>query len=228
MQAQPQKLLSDALEGHGYVACGVIARTSGLLDGEWVSAEEGDGFWIGHDEREAPVPLDEGGRELESLLVSITDEGEERMLAWVRIPEGSDVVGIGVDLCSTGDFAEDERGDHFARLLLTDTEKRLVEKMEGTVPQRRARVFSAKEAAFKATAAPLRRWYEAHDEELGFEVRDFELCSVERSAGSVARGTARSGRAERACELMGVSRIEVSFANYADMVLCVAVALRCQ
>lgn len=179
----------------------------------------GQGVAIAHDSREAPVPTDEGNHELRDLLISVTDEQDKRMLAWARLGTGSDVVGIGIDLCLTASLTDDKRGNRFASLLFTDRERELLSCGKGPLPLRRAQTFAAKEAAFKATSAPLRRWYETHDEDLFFEVRDFELWP-----DGVARGTARSGRAAKACEMLGIDRIEVSFAEYEEMALCVAVA----
>ena len=98
-------------------------------------------------------------------------------------------------------------------------EQALVSAADGLVPLLRAKVFSAKEAAFKSTAAALRRWYGSHDEELYFEARDFELVSWSES-----RGAGRRDRAAIACEKLGISRIEVSFTEYAGMAFCVAIA----
>ena len=222
MPEDPTQLLERACANHGVRSCRVLVA-DGFRDGDSVSALACNAFVVGHDERLAPVPLGRDG-ERRDLLISITDEGPVRMLAWAQVDAGSNVAGIGIDLCSTDDFRQDEAGDRFARLLFSDGEKSLIDQMEGPVPHSRAMAFSAKEASFKATAAPLRRWYEGHDEELFFEAMDFELC-----AGNVTRGTARKRhpeRAQRACERMGIDRIEVSFSDYEDMVLCVAVALR--
>lgn len=222
MPEDPTQLLERACANHDVRSCRVLVA-DGFRDGDSVTPLAGNAFQIAHDDRSAPVPVGSHG-ERRDLLISITDEGPVRMLAIARVEQGSDVVGIGIDLCSTDDFEQDETGDHFAHLLFSDGEKALFDRMEGPVPRRRARAFSAKEASFKATAAPLRRWYEGHDEELFFEAMDFELCE-----GNVTRGTARKRhpeRAQRACERMGIGLIEVSFMDYEDMVLCVAVALR--
>ena len=203
----PQQLLCNTLASNGITECGIIA--------------EGDAFLaLDHDVRGAPFAIDEGGNELRNVLVSITDEGPARLLAWACVPDGSTVLGIGIDLASTDDWPEDEHGDRFARLLFTDVERKLISIGEGPVPLRRAKVFSAKEAAFKATAAPLRRWYEEHEEELFFEARDFELMSWKES-----HGAGRRQRAAIACEKLGIKRIEVSFAEYSGMAFCVAAAL---
>lgn len=221
MSETPTQLLERALAGRDVRSCRVLVA-DGFKDGDSVSYLAGNAFQIAHDERNAPVPMGRSG-ERRDLLVSITDEGPVRMLALAQVAPESGVLGIGVDLCSTEDFGEDEAGERFARLLFTDGEKALFDHLEGPVPTRRAMAFSAKEASFKATAAPLRRWYEGHDEELFFEAMDFELYP-----GGITRGTARKrheDRAQHACERMGIDRIEVSFADYQGMVLCVAVAL---
>ena len=209
-QTTPAAHLRAALAGHAFSDCGVI------LDADAFPAYE-------HDEREAPFAVGDDASELCEVLVSITDEDAERLLAWVRVPEGSDIAGIGVDLSSTEDFLEDERGDRFCQLLFTPGEKELVESMEGSVPMRRAKVFSAKEAGFKSCAAPLRRWYEAHDEELFFEAMDF-ACREGGTAGGWDRPR-RGNRVDKALEALGIGRVEVSFSEHQGMAFCVAVAV---
>ena len=206
-----EQLLHDALARHGIADCGIIDRAE-------------DFPAVAHDEREAPYAVDDKGNELLDMLVSITDEDDERMLAWARVPAGADVLGIGIDLASTDDFLEDNRGNRFSRLLFTPAEKELIEQTEGSVPERRAMVFSAKEAAFKSTAAPLRRWYDAHDEELFFEAMDFEL-RADGTAGGHDRPR-RGNRADGALEALGIERIETSFTSYKGMIFCIAVALK--
>ena len=219
MNTCPTQLLCAALNGHGIASCGV-AITSADLCGKEVIDADGKDVIVSHDGRNAPLLMDAGGHELHDFLVSITDEQDTRMLAWMRRGVGSAIVGLGIDLCSTTDFASDERGDHFARLLLTNGERKLLDCDDSSLPLRRAQTFAAKEAAFKAASAPLRRWYETHDSELAFDVRDFELWP-----NGIVRGTARSGRAARACHMLGINRIEASFSEYKGMALCVAVAL---
>lgn len=222
MPETPTELLERACAGRGVAACRMLVA-DGFHDGDNVGLSVGNAFVIAHDERDAPVPIGTNG-ERRDLLVSITDEGPVRMLAWVQVEPGSEIMGMGIDLCSIDDFKQDDSGDRFAHLLFTDGEKALIDQMEGPVPHSRAMAFSSKEASFKATAAPLRRWYEGHDEELYFEAMDFELRE-----GDITRGTARKRhpeRAQRACEKMGIGRIEVVFSDYEGMVLCVAVALR--
>ena len=227
MATHPVQLLRDALEPHGVQTCGVVASGLGqLVDGERVTLSDGLSFAIAHDEREAPVPVGDDGTELDNLLISISDEDDTRMLVWARPTPTSPVAGIGIDICSTEDFLEDDGGNRFSRLLFTEGEQLLVERSSLSVPISRAHAFSAKEAAFKACAPQLRRWYEMHDEELFFEAMDFELHEGGIARGTAPRSRGRTGRAERACERMGIARIEVSHALYEGMVLCVAVALR--
>ena len=207
MPMTPQQLLEDALARHrGVLGCGIVFGDDA-------------GASVGHDEREAPFVPDDGDGEEPGFLISITDEDPERLCAVVRVAEDSDVLGIGIDLASTGDWTQDERGERFAELLFTEGEQALVSTADGLVPLLCAKVFSAKEAAFKSTATVLRRWYESHDEELYFEARDFELVSWSES-----HGAGRRDRADIACGKLGISRIEVSFTEYAGMALCVAIA----
>lgn len=210
-QTTPAAHLRAALAGHAFSDCGVI------LDADAFPAYE-------HDEREAPFAVGDDASELCEVLVSITDEDAERLLAWARVPAGSDIAGIGIDLSSTEDFLEDDRGEHFCRLLFTPGEKELIERMPGPVPMRRAKVFSAKEAGFKSCAAPLRRWYEVHDEELFFEAMDFELKS-DGTEGGWERPR-RGNRIDAALGRLGISRIEVSFSSHKNMIFCIAVALK--
>lgn len=207
MPMTPQQLLEDALARH----CGVLG--CGIVFGDDAGAS------VGHDEREAPFVPDDGDGEQQGFLISITDEDPERLCAVVRVAEDSDVLGVGIDLASTEDWTQDERGERFAELLFTERERALISAADGSVPLLRAKVFSAKEAAFKSTAAALRRWYESHDEELYFEARDFELVSWSES-----RGAGRRDRAAIACAKLGISRIEISFTEYAGMAFCVAIA----
>ena len=203
----PEQVLEEALASYNVLDCGIVLDDDQCCE-------------IAHDEREAPYAVGSDGLEQKDLLVSITDEGPIRLCASARIGAGSAVAGIGIDLASTDDWPEDVHGDKFARLLFTDREKELIAAGNEPIPMLRAKAFAAKEAAFKATAAPLRRWYEAHDEELFFEARDFELVSWSES-----RGAGRRDRAAIACEKMGIAGIEVSFCVYEGMAFCVAIAL---
>lgn len=84
----------------------------------------------------------------------------------------------------------------------------------------KAALFAAKEAAFKATAAPLRRWYETHNDELLFEVRHFVM-----EEPGIERGTGRNAAAQAAMDRMGIGRIVVQHTQVCGMALVTAVAL---
>lgn len=174
-----------------------------------------------HDEREAPYVVGSDGHEAEQTLVSLTDEGETLACAWVRTRPGSPLLGIGVDLASSSDFDDRPFTQRFIELVFSDAERELV---RTTWPDNLtigyATVFGAKEAAFKATAAPLRTWYRSHDEKLGYEVRHFCLVSEHE-----AKGIMRNAAAQRAMEKMGVKRIVVHYTQTDDLALVVAAAL---
>lgn len=201
------ELLGSLLEGHDVLEYGVIAN------GE-------DEPLILHDRQGAPFVATNSGMEDRSMLVSDTDELDERLLAWVRVPKNSDVVGVGIDISLTEGLECDRRGNHFARLLLTTGERMIVNMTPGPVPLLRAQVFAAKEAAFKSVSVAVRRQIEMHERLPKFGVRDFQLYS-----DGTMRGTARKWSAERAIRQMGIKSIRVAFGTYKGMALCVAVAL---
>lgn len=174
-----------------------------------------------HDDRGAPYAADEKGNELPSLLVSLTDEQDTIAAVWAKTGERSSLMGLGIDLCSAEHF--ERRGGKYdiVRLLLTDHERDLAPMLDAERPTHAyAMLFAAKEAAFKATAAPLRRWYDSHDEELLFEVRHFVMGRPGEELG-----TGRNAAAQRAMEKMGIRRIEVHHTQVGEMVLTVACAL---
>ena len=177
---------------------------------------------IAYDEREAPFVCDETGHELPGLLLSLADEGDFLACAWARVPHGSPIVGVGVDLASTYDFGDHPASDRFVRLLFTPREHELAPQVvTDDVPLAYATEFGAKEAAFKSLAHPLRTWYRTQQEELAFEVRHFAMDSTR-----TVRGDARNAAAQAAMERMGISRIEVNHAEVRGMALVVAKALR--
>lgn len=183
--------------------------------------EGGQVLQVAHDEREAPAVLDDTDALDDSVLVSFTDEHEAGLLAWMARPRGNRVVGLGIDLAAVEDFAGD-RGEHFNHLLFTDDEQQLVAEAWPHEPARGyAFAFSAKEAAFKACAAPLRSWYRTHSEELLFDLRSFELDGWDHE-----KGTARRGEAQRAMNLMGIRTIELHRLFWNDMALTIALALQ--
>ena len=175
---------------------------------------------IGYDEREAPYATDERGRERHDLLLSLTDEDDYLACAWAVVEPGSPVRGVGVDLSAAHHFRERTSGRDLSRLLFTDHERILADTLEDDPLLAYATVFASKEAAFKAMAAPLRRWYDAHERPLRFEVRHFVL-----EEPHLERGTGRNGAAQDAMDAMGVTRVVVRHACVCDMALVTAVAL---
>ena len=138
------------------------------------------------------------------------------------MPAESNLLGIGVDLATTEDFAaKEDGGEELASLVLDDREIALARELfPEELPAGYTYAFAAKEAAFKSTAAPLRAWYLTHDEELIFEVREF----VQTTSGHM-EGIGRKARAEAACEKMGVSDIIVSHRILPGMVFTMACAV---
>ena len=171
-----------------------------------------------HDEREAPLVADDP-----SLLVSFTDEGNLALFAWARPQQGSQVAGIGVDIASSKDFAGD-RGERFNRLIFSEHEQEFVQAHYADDPATGyAYAFSAKEAAFKSLAAPLRAWYEKPgSKELEFEIREFELADATHE-----RGTLRHGCAQTAMNAMGVGTIALHHHTFEGMAITVALSF-CQ
>ncbi|MBQ6523574.1 MAG: 4'-phosphopantetheinyl transferase superfamily protein [Atopobiaceae bacterium] len=176
---------------------------------------------LAYDEREAPYPIDQEGREQHDLLLSLTDEDDYIACAWARVTPGSPLLGVGIDLNATSHFRPRKSGKDYSQLLFTTREHELVEQVAHDDPiPFKAALFAAKEAAFKSTAHPLRVWYQDHDDELLFEVRHF--CMEELGA---ERGTARNGAAQAAMDRMGIARVVVRQAMLRDMALVTAVAL---
>ena len=134
-------------------------------------------FPVSYDAREAPYTVDEQG--LERTLISLSDEEGYLACVWARPCQGSSLVGVGIDLASPRDFDTSERGRRLTELMFTDAEHDLVNAtFSSNLPYGYAVAFGAKEAAFKATAAPLRTWYRSHTEELSYDLRHFSLCSM--------------------------------------------------
>jgi phosphopantetheinyl transferase (holo-ACP synthase) len=176
---------------------------------------------LAHDLRGAPYLQDVQGAEERSLLVSLSDEGEALAAAWARTQDSSRLMGLGVDLCAAERFAPRTGRRDRARLLLTERERALAPSLwTDDLSLAHATIFAAKEAAFKATAAPLRRWYEKHDTELRFGVRHFVMEDA-----LLERGTGRDGAAQRALDAMGIERIEIHYTRLGGMALVIACAL---
>lgn len=199
---------------------------------------------LSHDEREAPYAVGPDGKERRDLLLSLTDEGDYLCCAWARVGAESPLVGVGVDLCGVAHFRKrtPPAKRDLSLLLFTERERELIEQLSpesGAVAQAgtdadetaaddaeayaKAVLFGAKEAAFKATSAPLRRWYEHHDERLRYEVRHFVM-----EEPTTERGTGRNGAAQAAMDAMGITRIAVQHTCVEGMALVTAVALGTQ
>lgn len=182
--------------------------------------EEEMGIAIAHDGRGGPFATRRDGTEELSLLVSFTDEDEEVLCGWARRETGSRLVGLGIDLVPLDAFAG-ERGQRLKQLLLTDRDREVADAMWPDEPEIGcAFAFSAKESAFKACAAPLRRWHESHDERLVFDLRSFELAD-----SSHELGTARRGEAQRAMDAMGIAEIALGYELREPYILTWAFAL---
>ena len=176
---------------------------------------------ISYDEREAPYVVDKTGNECHDLLLSLTDEGDYIACAWARTADGSPLLGVGIDLNATSHFLPRKSGKDYTHLLFTDREHELVAQLEPDDHMNaKAMLFAAKEAGFKATAHPLRVWYQDHDDELLFEVRNF--CMEEPG---YERGTARNAAAQMAMDRMGIARIVIHHEMLRDMAIVTAVAL---
>lgn len=176
---------------------------------------------VAHDVRHAPYLQHPSGKERRDLLLSLSDEGDRLAAAWARVEEDSPLMGLGIDLCAAHRFEERPGRRDRALLLLTERERMLAPSLLlDDLPLAYATLFAAKEAAFKATAAPLRRWYEKHDDELRFGVRHFVMDEP-----LTERGTGRDGAAQRALDAMGIARIEVRYTQLDGMAIVVACAL---
>lgn len=179
---------------------------------------------LSYDERGGPYALGAHGEEQPDLLVSLTDEKGLIACCWAHVPASSPIVGLGVDLCEVARFRDRPHAKHrdIAELLLTPQERELVCAISEEHPlYAKAVLFAAKEAAFKATAAPLRRWYDAHDEQFLYGVRHFVMEEL-----GLERGTWRNGAAQAAMDAMGIDHIQVRWALVEDMALVTAVAVR--
>lgn len=177
-----------------------------------------------HDEREAPYALAPDGSEDATLLVSLTDDSNHIACVWARVTPGMPLLGVGIDLVAPRDFERQIGTRHrksINELLFTEQERNLMPLLDcPSSTMGYATLFGAKEAAFKATAAPLRRWYDSHDEELLFEVRHFVMVEP-----GIERGIGRNGAAQAAMDRMGIDRVVLKHAVVEDMAVVTAVAL---
>lgn len=176
---------------------------------------------ISYDEREAPYVVAEHGRtERPGFLISLSDENDHLACAWAQTAEHSSLVGVGIDLASPADFGKREGTERFIALIFSERERALAAELyPDDPPLAFATLFGAKEAAFKATAAPLRAWYSTHTEALAYEVRDFGMTQR-----GIERGELRHGAAQRALDRMGITRIEIRHGAVDGLALVVALA----
>lgn len=170
---------------------------------------------ISYDERLAPyVPGD-------NTLISLADEGDCCVCAWMEHTPKSNVAGLGVDLVSPQYFELRSSAKSLANHIFSSHEHALAPSLCGNdLPFAYAVLFGAKEAAFKATARPLRQWYATHNEPLRFEVRDFGMVEP-----GLMRGELRRHAAQHALDAMGICRIEVEWKTLDGMALVVAYAM---
>lgn len=178
---------------------------------------------VAHDERGGPYALAADGTEDTRLLLSLTDDENHIACAWARVAEGSPLQGVGIDLVAPRDFEREVGTRHrkpLKELLFTEHERELAPQLGYPTTLAYATLFGAKEASFKATAAPLRRWYDTHDEELLFEVRNFVMDEPDRELG-----TGRNGAAQVAMDRMGIDRVVLRHAIVEGMALVTAVTL---
>ena len=179
------------------------------------------GISLTNDLRGAPVPLRADGHADETFLVSHTDEDDISLCAWAQTEEGYSLAGVGIDLVNMDDF-EGERGKFLTKVLLTERDLEVVRERWPEEPNLASAFgFSAKEATFKALAAPLRVWHETHDEWLRFEVRSFELLDA-----SHEQGTARKGEGKRAMDALGITSIEVFCIPWENYLVTFALAFK--
>lgn len=169
---------------------------------------------IAYDEREAPyVPEDQ-------TLVSLADEGNRCVCAWTHARNDSGLLGLGVDLASAEDFADRPDFRRFLELMFSKREHELAQRIcADDLAFAYAVLFGAKEAAFKATARPLRQWYASHVEALEYEVRDFGMTEL-----GMERGELRHGAAQVALDRMGIEHIDIHFKRIDNMALVLAFA----
>lgn len=175
---------------------------------------------VAYDEREAPFVVAPDGTERAHDLISLSDEDDLLACAWVRLGDGSDVCGVGVDLASRDDFGPRPGTERFCELMFSERERELARELfPSDLPLAFATLFGAKEAAFKATAHALREWYRTHDEPLEYEVRDFGMTEL-----GLERGEMRRCAAQAALGRMGIVRIDVHYARLQEKALVLALA----
>lgn len=224
------------LEDETYAGLDCLEHGIILLEGaeSWATRERGylelptesgpRRIYVEHDEREAPYALTPEGIEDKTLLISLTDDSNHIACAWVRVPDETTLVGVGIDLVAPRDFERQigtRKRKSINELLFSEQERALMSQLGcPSTTMGYATLFGAKEASFKATAAPLRRWYDTHDDQLLFEVRHFVMTEP-----GIERGIARNGAAQKAMDRMGIATIVLHHAIVEGLALVTAVAL---
>lgn len=228
--AQELTVLADrALRGLGCASGGLVlmqgARDWGAHERGYIELPAPEGTLVvplAYDEREAPYACDGSGHELPDFLLSLADEDDYLACFWAQVTTDSPLCGVGVDLSAAHHFHKRKSGRDLSRLLFTERELSLADLLEDDPLLAYATLFASKEAGFKATAAPLRRWYDTHEEQLLFEVRHFVM-----EEPGTERGTGRNGAAQAAMDAMGITRIALHHTCVNDMALVVATACVC-
>lgn len=228
-ESEMEELVQASFSSRQCARCGARIVSSPRADGKpsaWkdspVLIADTDGaleqLTIEKDEREAPYVVDAlTGRE-SPLMVSLTDENDLLGVAWAEPAVGSRVIGVGFDLAEASDFDGTRIGNRFVQLVFSEFEQALaVEVHPDDFRLGRAFVFSAKEAAFKATSQAVRRWYATHDEKIAFGVRDFQM----QPDGTEILCEKRTGSLEK----LGIDSIAVTHVAFDGYVACCAVAL---
>lgn len=230
-QRHADELLKRLLEPLGVTSCGIVQVPYDRRrpeDPRSVAIGVDRRLTVVHDERGAPVVLGCGSvsslhHANDDILVSLTDEDGLALCAWALATDAPAVMGLGVDLASTSDFAGSRRCDSDL-LLFSRAELELVPELGGEdLELGYAYLFSAKEAAFKALAAPIRRWCRGSGEAgegLSFDILSFEMADPRHETG-----TARRGSAQQAMDRLGVGSILLGRTVLQGRALTIAVAL---
>jgi phosphopantetheinyl transferase (holo-ACP synthase) len=193
----------------------------GNRDERAMPLSQGETIRLYHDERGAPYAVHSQDEENTRIIVSYSDEEDLAAWVWACTPSESQVAGIGIDLAKMRD-TDEERSNRFARLLLSEHEREIVASVyPDDLSARKAYALSAKEASFKACAAPLREWMNSGKTSFAYDAMEYELIDATHT-----RGTLRRGRAQVAMDAMGIRMIELSHVRLYETVLTLAVALR--
>lgn len=252
-------LVRDLFGPLGCVRYGVRLQTCATYDelaGLFLGfSENRSGLHVEHDGAGAPLLVDANGVE-SSVLISLTDEDGVRGIAWAQPGEGSDVVGVGIDLAVRGDFPFTEKVMRGYRRIFTEREWEMIHALApDDLDLGATLLFSAKEAAFKSASQRIRATFQEYGANPDaypcpyFELRDIEtvpydqlpelpgdvVCMKSESATEptklvegrwASHGISCIGNAAEAFDFLGIDQVETRFALVGSMVLCTAVALR--